>query len=289
MSGPTKTQREPWHAAKRDRLPREQRADAAMKILGERGQRSDVEAVLDRMEKESEKWKGIRSLDSGSLKTSAKKYGGALDKVIDQMEGAPAALRMPLGMGYSVVELRDRHGSGAKKKKQGRPLVDKPGNPILEGEFPSHDELLRHLRVIRQYCQFYESSKLSQKQQKAAADEKRIAAWGALNLCEVQGIRPTKTKNGRFCRLAAALYGHPSANFLPHCQWVLKKREARQKIADEVRESLAKIPAEVREAWPKAADEVREAWQKSLPKYARLGKKPSMKCARANPCRSNEA
>ena len=141
--------------------------------------------------------------------------------------------------------------------------------------FPSHDELLRHLRVIRQCCQFYESSKLSQKQQKAAADEKRIAAWGALNLCEVQGIRPTKTKNGRFCRLAAALYGHPSANFLPHCQWVLKKREARQKIADEVRESLAKIPAEVREAWPKAADEVRErlakipaevreAWQKAI-------------------------
>jgi len=121
VSGPTKTRREPWHAAKPDRLPRELRADAAMKILGERGQRSDVEAVLDRMEKESEKWKGIRSLDSGSLKTSAKKYGGALDKVIDQMEGAPAALRMPLGMGYSVVELRDRHGSGAKKRnREGR-------------------------------------------------------------------------------------------------------------------------------------------------------------------------
>src|SRR5262249_20414621 len=119
---------------------------------------------------------------------------------------------------------------------------------ILEGEFPSHDELLRHLRVISQYCQFYESSKLSHKQQKAAADDKRIAAWGALNLCEVQGIRPTKTKNGRICRLAAALYVHPNATLLRHRKWVRKKRESCQKIAEEVRESLAKTPAEVREA-----------------------------------------
>jgi hypothetical protein len=101
--------------------------------------------------------------------------------------------------------------------------------------FPSDDELLRHLRVLRWQCQFYESSK-----QKAAADDKRVAAWGALYLCEMHSIRPTKTKNGRFCRLAAALYGRPSANFLPHCQYVLKKREAWQKIADEVREAWQK-------------------------------------------------
>jgi len=241
VSGPTKTRREPWHAAKPDRLPRELRPDAAMKILGERGQRSDVELVLDRMEKESEKWKDIRSLESGSLKTSAKKYGAALDKVIDLMEEAPAALRTPLGMGYIVPEL----GIGT-----GEPLVDKRGNLMLEGEvFPSMDELLRHLRVVRRHCRSYESSKVSQKQKKAAADDKRLAAWEALVLCEKHGIRPTKTKNGRFCRLAAALYGTTSANFLPHCQWVLKKREARQKIADEMREGLAKVPAEVLEAW----------------------------------------
>src|SRR5262249_16308333 len=105
VSGPTKTRREPWHAAKPDRLPRELRPDAGRKIRGERGKRSDVEVVLDRMEKESEKWKENRSLESGSLKTSAKKYGAALDKVIDLMEKAPAALRTPLGMGYIVPEL----------------------------------------------------------------------------------------------------------------------------------------------------------------------------------------
>jgi hypothetical protein len=232
VSGPTKTRREPWHAAKPDRLPRERRADAAMKILGERGQRSDVELVLDRMEKESEKRKNIRFLDSGRLKSFAKRYGAALDKVIALMEKAPAALRTPLGMGYIVPEL----GIGT-----GKPLVDKRGNLMLEGEvFPSMDELLEHLRVIRRHCRFYESSKLSQKKQKAAADDKRLAARGALVLCEKHGIRPTKTKNGRFCRLAAALYGTTSANFLPHCQWVLKEREASQKGADELRQASQK-------------------------------------------------
>ena len=108
MSGPTKTRREPRRAAKPDRLPRELRPDAAMKILGERGQRSDVELVLDRMEKESEKWKDIRSLESGSLKTSAKKYGAALDKVIDLMEEAPAALHAAR-YGLHRARTRDQH------------------------------------------------------------------------------------------------------------------------------------------------------------------------------------
>jgi hypothetical protein len=249
VSGPTKTRREPWHAAKPDRLPRERRVEEAMEILGKGVlQRSDVELVLDRMEKESEKWRDIRSLESGSLKTSAKKRGAALDKVIDLMEEAPAALRTPLGIGYIGPELGI-----------GEPLVDKRGNLMFEGEvFPSMNELLRHLRVVRRHYRSYESSKVSQKQKKAAADDKRVAAWGALKLCEMHGIRPTKTKNGRFCRLAAALYGHPSANFLPHCQGVLKEREARQKIADEVRDGWAQVPAEVREVWQKVADGVRE-------------------------------
>jgi len=239
VSGPARPSREPRRAAKPESLlPPERRVDEAMKILGEGAQRPEVEVVLDSVAKASEKWKAIRFLESGRLKTSAKHLCAALDKVIALMEEAPAALRTPLGMGYSVPEL----GIGTE-------VVDKRGNPIPVGEvFPSHDELLRHLRALRWHCQFWASSKLSQKQQKGAADDKRMAAWGALILCKEHGIRPTKTKNGRFCRLAAALYGHPSANFLPHCQGVLKKREARQKAADEVREGLAKIPAEVREA-----------------------------------------
>jgi hypothetical protein len=218
-------------------LPRKKRADVAMKILGERSQRSDVDVVLDRMEKESKKLKDTRDLGSADLKKEAKKYGAALDKVIGLMTQAPAALRPPPGMGYSVEELAERN-------KRGKPPVDKPENPILVGVFCSDDELLRQLRVRRQYCQFVGSSKLSQKQQKEAADDKRVTAWGALDLCKMYGIKPSKTKNGTFCRLAAALYGHSSANLLPHCQYVLKKREA----------------------WQNAADEVREAWQKKFGK-----------------------
>jgi hypothetical protein len=247
VSGPTPTSREPRRAAKPESLlPRELRVNEVMKILGQGVQRSEVELVLDRMAKESEKWKTIRFLDSGRLKAFAKRYGAALGNVIALMEKAPAELCMPPGLGYIVPELGivPRLGIGTE-------VVDKRGNPIPVGEvFLPNDVLLRQLRVLRLYCQSWESSKLSQKQQKGAADDKRVAAWGALDLCEKHGIRPTKTKNGRICRLAAALYGHPTANFLPHCQWVLKKREASQKLADEVR----------------------EARQKSLPKYARLGK-----------------
>jgi hypothetical protein len=307
-----------------------------MKILGERGKRSDVDAVLDRIEKESEKLKDIRFLGSARLKAFAKRYRAALDKVIELMKEAPAELRTAPGMAYSVAELgigtesatgatdapptaptgpagalsaasdlvargpndavgasvvgptgaqgsqgiqggagpfgangpTDNVGStgpsgpsgitgstgaqGAQgnaggtgssgptelpgptnlqveRNTPGKPLVDRLGNPIPEGEvFPSDGELLRHLLVLRWQCQFYESSKLSQKQQKAAADDRRMAAWGALDLCKMHGIRPSKTKKGTFCRLAAALYGDPSANLLPHCQDVLKKREARE-------------------------------------------------------------
>jgi hypothetical protein len=105
VSGPTKTRREPWHAAKPDPLPREKRADAAMKILGERYQRSDVDVVLDRMEKESEKLKDIRFVGSARLKAFAKRYGAALDKVIELLKEAPAELRTAPGMAYSVAEL----------------------------------------------------------------------------------------------------------------------------------------------------------------------------------------
>jgi len=290
VSGPTKTRREPRRAAKPDRLPPERRVKEVMKILGEGVQRSKVEVVLDRMEKESEKWKGIRSIQSVDLKTFAKGYGRALDRVIELTQETPPDFA-PLML----------------------PYVAHPERKPIEYEVFDYERFLRDLSVLRWFCQFWEISKLSQKGQKAAADDKRVAALGALNLCEVHGIKPTKTKNGRFCRLAAALYGHPSANFLPHCQWVLKKREAWQKIADEVRESLAKIPAEVREAWPKAADEVRErlakipaevreAFQKAADEVREgLAKSPAevreafQKAADevrerlANPCRSNEA
>jgi hypothetical protein len=240
VSGPTKARRDPWHAEKHEREPRKSRVDAATEILGE-DQRSDVEVVLNRMDEKSEGRKDIRFLDSRRLKSFAKLYGAALDKVIALMERAPAALRTPLGMGYIVPEL----GIGTGKR-----LFDKRGNLMLEGEvFPSMDELLWHLRVVRRHCRYYESSKVSQKQQKATADDKRLAAWGALVLCEKHGIRPTQTKDGRFCRLAAALYGTPRVNFLPHCQSVLKKREAWQKAANDVREQLEKLPAELREAW----------------------------------------
>ena len=228
MSGPTKTRREPWHVEKHERVPRKSRVDAATEILGE-DQRSDVEVVLDRMDKESEWWKDTRSIASGRLKTFAKRYGAALDRVIKLTKETPRDFA-PLMLPYAAH----------------------PERTPIEGEVFDHERLLRHLSPLRWFCQVWENSKLSQKQRKAAADDKRVAAWGALALCEKHGIRPTKTKNGKFCCLAAALYGDPTANFLPHCQWVLKERDALKKAVDELHQ-----------AWKKS---FAPAWQKRLGK-----------------------
>jgi hypothetical protein len=54
---------------------------------------------------------------------------------------------------------------------------------------------------------------------------KRFAAEAALHLCDEYGIEPTTTKasaDGAFCKLAAALYGDPSADLQKHCANVLE-------------------------------------------------------------------
>jgi len=58
---------------------------------------------------------------------------------------------------------------------------------------------------------------------KPDAFEKRLAAEAAPRLCERFGVKPTTTKDGQFCRLAALLYGDERADVQHHC------REARKR------------------------------------------------------------
>jgi hypothetical protein len=184
-----------------------------MKILGGRAQRARVEAILSRMSEESKRWKRIRSVESGAKKTFAKRYGDALGKVIEMMKKAPADLHTYPWMTYGTEEL-----------SIGRWATDEQGKAKFEGEgFPSHDALLRHLSLLRSFCKYWEKIELSQKNQKPPADDRRIAARAARILCEEHSIKSTDYINGKFCRLAAALYGKPSANLRPHCQSVLKE------------------------------------------------------------------
>ena len=104
MSGPTKTPREPWRAEKPERVPRKSRVDAATEILGE-DQRSDVEVVLDRMDKESEKWKNIRFLDIRAPKVVREALRCRFGQSDCPNGESTRRVAHAAGMGYIVPEL----------------------------------------------------------------------------------------------------------------------------------------------------------------------------------------
>ena len=62
---------------------------------------------------------------------------------------------------------------------------------------------------------------------KPDAYEKRMAAEAGLRLCERFDVKPTTTKRGTFCRLAAVLYGDERADLQHHCREVLKRRKTK--------------------------------------------------------------
>ena len=53
------------------------------------------------------------------------------------------------------------------------------------------------------------------------AEAKRVAAEAALHLCDEFAIKPTTTKNGAFCELAAVMWGDETADLQKHCIEVL--------------------------------------------------------------------
>lgn len=57
----------------------------------------------------------------------------------------------------------------------------------------------------------------AQRKPKRDAIEKRLAADFALDLCERFGVKTTTARTGKYCRVAAALYGDPGADPQFHC------------------------------------------------------------------------
>jgi len=49
------------------------------------------------------------------------------------------------------------------------------------------------------------------------AEAKRVAAEAALHLCDEFAIKPTTTKDGAFCALAAVIWGDETADLQKHC------------------------------------------------------------------------
>ncbi len=72
------------------------------------------------------------------------------------------------------------------------------------------------------YAELERTPKLQRLTPRITAYEKLFAAEAALHLCDEFRIKPTTTKGGAFCRLAAVLYGDKDADLQKQCSKVLK-------------------------------------------------------------------
>ncbi len=175
----------------------------AVKIIGKDNvRRADIEAIVDQVDKQCERSKHTRQWQgSTKQKLFAKQFGAALRKIINMAKIAPGELFLPTGLGVAVN-------------------VAELG---INNETFDREHFLRHLELLRWICQNYEKSKLGKP--KPNADEKRLAVRAGLYLIEKHGIKPTTTKTGKLCKLAAVLYGDPRADLQHQCRELLNQRK----------------------------------------------------------------
>jgi hypothetical protein len=178
-------------------LTRRQILDAAAKMIGEhRAHRADIEATVDKLNKMRERSKRTRSRESKGQKQFAKQYGATLRKLIAMTKKASTDFRVP-------------------------PLTISAPELSIDNEVFNHEHLLRHLKLLNRISDGWEKSKLGRP--KPNSDEKHFAAEAALHLLKIHCIRPTTTKKGAFCKLAAVLYGDKTADLQYHCRAVLSR------------------------------------------------------------------
>jgi hypothetical protein len=197
-------------------LTLEQRVDEALRIIGKvRGESdfatmhrmADINAVVDQMSRRLELWNQVKPAAAARQKRFAEEYGLALRKVIAFTEKTTPDFRAPPW-----------------------PLHVSANHLGIDQELFDHEHLLRHLRLLHWICECWAKSKWGKSQ--PSAEDKRLAANGALLLCEKFGLPLSTTrKTGEntqasvFCRLAATLYGDPDANLQP-CRAALAMRKA---------------------------------------------------------------
>jgi hypothetical protein len=184
-------------------LTREQRVQEAVKVIGKDGaHRADIEAIVDQVDKQCERSKRTRQWQgSTKQKLFAKRFGAALRKVVNMVRIAPSELFLPTGLGVAVN-------------------VAELG---IDNEVFDREHFLRHLELLKWICGKYEKSKLGKP--KPNADEKRLTVRAALYLIEKHDIKPTTTKTGKLCKLAAVLYGDPHADLQHQCRELLDQRK----------------------------------------------------------------
>lgn len=68
----------------------------------------------------------------------------------------------------------------------------------------------------------------AQRKPKPDAIRKRLAADYALDLCERFGVKTTTARTGKFCLVAAALFGDPVADLQYHCMKAISQKPAQK-------------------------------------------------------------
>ena len=63
---------------------------------------------------------------------------------------------------------------------------------------------------------------------KPDAIRRRLAADYALDLCERFGVKTTTARTGKFCLVAAALFGDPNADLQYHCRKAISQKRAQK-------------------------------------------------------------
>jgi hypothetical protein len=63
---------------------------------------------------------------------------------------------------------------------------------------------------------------------KPDAIRKRLAADYALDLCERFGVKTTTARTGKFCLVAAALFGDPDVDLQYHCMKAISQKPAQK-------------------------------------------------------------
>jgi len=118
----------------------------------------------------------------------------------------------------------------AAQSKQAMPAIKQFGTALRKanrskGGLPEGVRLVLGLdRMIHHLAAYGKAHR----KPKPDAIRKRLAADYALDLCERFGVKATTARTGKFCLVAAALFGDPNADLQYHCRKAISQKRAQK-------------------------------------------------------------
>jgi hypothetical protein len=124
----------------------------------------------------------------------------------------------------ATQRIRARQSKQAKRAiKQLSTALRRANRP--RGGLPEDLRLVLGLDRMIHHLAAYEAA---HRKPKPDAIRKRLAAEYALDLCEHFGLRTTTARTGKFCLVAAALFGDPDVDLQYHCMKAISQKPAQK-------------------------------------------------------------